>query len=380
MTNATPSPTVMFLANSAWNLAHFRAPLIDDLARSGARLVAVAPPDGSEKQLRDAGVEFAPIRLDRRGLSPLANLTLLRDYRRAIAAYRPDVVLAFTVKPNIWGSMAASTLGVPVINNVSGLGTAFIGRPLLKSVVARLYRLAFARSARVFFQNEDDREQFVRDAIVEIGQTGLLPGSGIDLVHFPMSPPRRSAPCRFLFIGRLLRDKGLEEIAEASRMLKADELDFEVALLGGDDPDNRSAIAPDRLQRWQRDGLVTLIGRRDDVRPDLADCDCLVLPSYREGMPRSVLEASAMGRPVIATDVPGCRQAVDDGVTGYLCRPRSAASLADAMRRMMTVGPKKREEMGRRGRVKMERQFSKELVVEQYREAIADALSRRNGR
>lgn len=379
MTDVLPAPTIMFLANSAWNLAHFRAPLIDDLARSGARQIAVAPADESEQRLRDAGVEFVQIRLDRGGLSPLANLALMRDYRRVIAAHRPDVVLAFTVKPNIWGSLAASSLGVPVINNVSGLGTAFIGRPFLKSVVARLYRLAFARSARVFFQNEDDRDQFVREAIVGIGKADLLPGSGVDLAHFAMAPPRQSAPCRLLFIGRLLKDKGLEELAEASGMLKTEGLDFEVAVLGGEDPDNRSAVAPARLQQWQRDGLITLIGRRDDVRPELANCDCLVLPSYREGMPRSVLEASAMGRPVIATDVPGCRQAVDDGVTGYLCRPRNAASLADAMRRMIAAGPERRAEMGRCGREKMERQFSQDRVVELYREAIADALSRRVG-
>lgn len=374
MTRAAPVPTILLIANSAWNLAHFRAPLIRDLVAMGVRLVALVPFDGAESRLRDMGVKPIAIDMDRGGLSPAADLKLLRAYRRAFAAIRPDAILAFTIKPNIWGSIAARGAKVPVINNVSGLGTAFIGRPALKSIVSRLYRFAFARSATVFFQNEEDRDQFVRERLVRPEIAALLPGSGIDLDHFPVTPQRQDKDCRFLFMGRLLKDKGLTELAEASRMLKAEGLQFEVVLVGGEDPANRSAVPLSQVESWQADGVIRWLGHRDDVRTALADCDCLVLPSYREGMPRSVLEASASGRPVIATNVPGCRQAVDDGVTGLLCEPRDAASLADAMRNMMAMRPQDRAAMGLRGRRKMEAEFSDAEVVRIYRDAIGSAI------
>lgn len=377
MTSHAPAPTILLIANSAWNLAHFRAPLIHDLAASGARLVALVPFDGAESRLRDMNVQPIAIDMDRGGLSPAADLSLLRSYRRAFAAIRPDVILAFTIKPNIWGSIAARSAKVPVINNVSGLGTAFIDRPLLKSIVSRLYRFAFAHSATVFFQNEEDRDQFVGERLVRPELAALIPGSGIDLDHFQVTPQRQDNACRFLFIGRLLKDKGLKELAEASHLLKAEGLQFEVMLVGGEDPANRSAVPLPQIEAWQEHGLIRWLGHRDDVRPALADCDCLILPSYREGMPRSVLEASASGRPVIATNVPGCRQAVDDGITGLLCEPRNALSLADAMRRVMAMSPQDRAKMGLRGRRKMEEQFSHAEVVRTYRDAMASALGAR---
>nr|WP_294850412.1 glycosyltransferase family 4 protein [uncultured Sphingomonas sp.] len=365
---------IAFLANSSWNLVHFREPLIADFVASGASVVAIAPADGRESKLRELGAGFARIDIDRSGLSPFADLRLLLSFRRVLQEVRPDVALAFTVKPNVWGSLAAASLGIPIINNVSGLGTAFIGRPLLRSIVSALYRLAFRKSAAVFFQNEEDRDQFLKDRLARPQQVALLPGSGVDLAHYQPDARATGRPFRFLFVGRLLRDKGLVELAEAASILKGMGHQIELVAVGAEDLDNRSAIETDMLADWARDGLIKFLGHQDDIRLELAACDCLVLPSYREGMPRSILEASASARPVIATDVPGCRQAVDDGVTGYLCEPRNPQSLAAAMMRMMDLTPAQRVEMGENGRKRMEQMFSQERVVTLYRSAIADIV------
>lgn len=373
--------TVVFLANASWNLAHFREPLIRDQLASGANVIAIAPFDGSEERLRGMGVRVIDVTIDRGGLSPLADVALWREYRRLFRQLRPDAIFAFTIKPNIWGGLAARALGLPIINNVSGLGTAFINRPLLKSLVSRLYKSAFRQSSCVFFQNEDDRTQFVDDGLVEASRTGLLPGSGVDLQRFAVSPPRNASPFRFVFVGRLLRDKGLVELAEAAQLLRQQGQSFTINAVGGEDADNRSAIAKAQLDAWSAQGFIKFLGPRDDVRGAIADSDCLVLPSYREGLPRAILEASAMARPVIATDVPGCRQAVDDGVTGLLCQSRNTADLARAMQQMMDLKPNARVAMGMNGRAKMEREFSQERVVELYSTALSRILkSREDGR
>lgn len=365
---------VALLANTAWNLAHFREPLIRDLVRRGFSVFAIAPFDGSERKLVEMGAQPINISMERGGLSPWADLMLLRSYRRIFRDVVPDIVLSFTIKPNVWGNLAIGGSQIPVINNVSGLGTAFIDRPLLKWFVSSLYRRAFRRSSRVFFQNAEDVEAFVEAGLVTSAQAALLAGSGVDLGRFAVSSSPPTDTFCFLFVGRLLRDKGLNELAMASRMLKQEGRIFTVRIVGPRDPENRSAIPVGQLEAWEREELLTFVGALDDVRHEIAGCDCLVLPSYREGLPRTVLEASAMGRPIIATDVPGCRQAVQHGVTGLLCRAYDAAELAKAMKEMMDLDRGARVSMGMKGRVFMEQHFSQDRVVELYREAIANVM------
>ena len=275
------------------------------------------------------------------------------------------------MKPNVYGSLAAGLLGVRTINNISGLGTALAGwppelagQPTLPSGPGAI--------ARVFFQNPEDLALFVDERLVRPGQAERIPGSGIDLKRF--RPSRRPRPAgrrfRFLFVGRLLRDKGLAEYAEASRLLRARWPQAEVAILGFAGSDNRSAVPIAEIERWQDEGIVTYLGDTDDVRPFLDDSDCVVLPSYREGLPRTLLEAAAMAVPMIATDVPGCRDVVADGENGFLCQARSPASLAAAMKRMLRLEPDERAAMGRRAREKVEREFDQALVVNAYLQAL----------
>jgi glycosyltransferase involved in cell wall biosynthesis len=365
-------PTVVLAANSAWNILNFRRALLEALRAAGWHVIALAPDDGNAGAIRALGAEFEPIRVDSSGTSPLRDARLFRDYLAVLRRLRPQAFLGFTVKPNVYGSLAARLLGIRTINNISGLGTAFMGRGPLNRLVIGLYRLALRQSHRVFFQNPNDLSLFIGQGLVRAGQASLVPGSGIDLERFRPSlrPSAPGRPFRFLFVGRLLRDKGLVEYAQAARLLRPAWPQVEFAILGFAGSDNRSAVPIAEVERWQSEGIVEYLGDTDDVRPFLADADCVVLPSYREGLPRSLLEAAAMAKPMVATDVPGCRDIVVDGESGLLCDARSSASLGAAMEAMLRLDPVERQAMGARGREKVEREFDQQIVVDAYLEAL----------
>jgi glycosyltransferase involved in cell wall biosynthesis len=371
---ATPR-TIVLSANSDWNIANFRPGLICALRGAGYDPVVIAPQDpAADDRMRELDVERIPIRIDRSGLNPVADLRLLADYRRLLGRIQPAAYLGFTIKPNIYGSMAAATLGIPAIPNVSGLGTAFIRRGVLQSIVTALYRLGFSKAPAVFFQNDEDRSLFVGRRIVRAKQSRVLPGSGVDLSRFAPAAPNDGPPV-FLLVARLLRDKGVIEFVQAARSLAGHGMRFQ--LLGPIDEGNRTAIGRLELERWVEEGVIEYLGVTDDVRPFLAAATAVVLPSYREGMPRSLLEAAAMGRPLIAADVPGCRDVVEDGVNGYLCTVRDPVSLASAMRRLAALPPTDRIAMGEAARSKVQEQFSEELVIGAYLEVLAGFKSGR---
>jgi glycosyltransferase involved in cell wall biosynthesis len=369
--------TILISINASWNIVNFRQGLLRGLQEAGYRVVALAPQDDHAERLRALGVEFHHIEMDRQGVSPVRDLRLTWRYWKALRRLRPDVFLGYTAKPNVYGSLAAHALGIPVINNVSGLGTAFIRQGLLQRIVSGLYRLAFRRSHTVFFQNPEDRDLFVATAIVPAAKTSVLPGSGIDLTRFAPGDdrPPDGRPFTFLLVARLLWDKGVGEYVEAARRVRAQFPDARFQLLGFLDVANRTAVPRADVERWVADGVIDYLGHADDVRPVLAAADCVVLPSYREGLPRTLLEAAAMGKPLIATDVPGCRHIADHGINGYLCAVRDAGSLAEAMTRMLELPEAEREAMGRAARARAEAEFDERLVVERYKRAIAGALA-----
>jgi glycosyltransferase involved in cell wall biosynthesis len=295
----------------------------------------------------------------------------LWDYLKLFRRLRPSAYLGFTVKPNIYGSLAARAVGAKVINNISGLGTAFIKQGFLTTLVAQLYRFSFRNSSTIFFQNADDMKLFVDKGLVRQEQVDLLPGSGVDLERFkPRQASRAPGPFRFLLVGRLLWDKGVGEYVEAARLVRKVHPETVFQMLGPIGSINRTAVPSDEIERWWAEGVVDYLGSSDDVRMAMEQADCIVLPSYREGLPRSLLEGSAMGKPLIATDVPGCRDVIADGETGYLCEARSARSLAVAMMKMLDTPAVERSSMGARGRLKVEKEYCETRVISKYLVAL----------
>lgn len=361
-------PLALVSANSFWNIANFRAGLVASLAAAGYRILIVAPgADGAWAAER--GAEAIDISINRSGLNPIDDALLIFGYHKLIRRLRPDIFIGFTAKPNIYGSMAAAVGRLPALPNVSGLGTAFIKPGPLSALVGGLYRLAFRNCPIVFFQNPDDAELFVGRKIVRREQVRVLPGSGVDLSRFSPAPP--SQGIRFLFIGRLLGDKGVREFVEAARLVRSDHPDWKFQLLGPLDEGNRSAIKQTELDQWLADGWVEHLGQADDVRPYITAATAVVLPSYREGLPRSLLEAAAMARPLIATDVPGNRHIVRDGYNGLLCAARDPTELAKAMTKMGAMPIDERHAMGQAGRELVESEFGEARVIRAYLEAVA---------
>jgi glycosyltransferase involved in cell wall biosynthesis len=369
-----PPQSVLISANSFWNIANFRAELVEALASRSHRMW-IAAPDGDEDWARARGVETIEIAIDRSGLNPATDAVLLFEYWRLFRRLRPAVFMGFTAKPNVYGSLAARLTGVTSLPNVSGLGTAFINNGVLSRLVGLLYRIAFRGCPIVFFQNPDDRDLFVGRKIVRPGQVRLLPGSGVNLDWFAPVPPSDEGQPRFLFIGRLIGDKGVRDFVAAAQLLKSEFPGWRFQMLGSLDQGNRSGIGPQELCSWVERGLIEHLGQADDVRPHIAAASAVVLPSYREGLPRSLLEAAAMARPLIASDVPGNREIVEHGVNGLMCEVRNPQSLAEAMRELATMGSERRAEMGRAGRAVVERSYGVEQVVDAYLKALAQLPS-----
>lgn len=365
---------IIICINTAWNLINFRSGLIRAFVANGHEVIAVAPVDEYAARLNELGCHYVPMSMDNRGAHPVQDLILMWRLWRLMRSERPDVFIGYTVKPNVYGSIAARLLGIPVINNITGLGSVFIKQGWLVQVVRWLYRAALSRSAKVFFQNDDDRQLFIGNGLVRTELTDLLPGSGIDLNRFtPTQKPLHNtgdSKFRFLLIARMLRDKGVGEYVEAAGLLRQRWPNAEFCLLGFLDVQNPTAISQAEMDAWVAQCFVKYLGVSEDVRDAIAAADCVVLPSYREGTPRTLLEAAAMARPIIATDAVGCREVVDDGVNGYLCKVRDANDLAEKMAKMLLLPPELRYEMGLRGRAKVEAEFDERLVILKYLLAI----------
>jgi glycosyltransferase involved in cell wall biosynthesis len=288
--------------------------------------------------------------------------------------------LGFTIKPNIYGSLVAHAIGIPVINNIAGLGAVFIKKGWLRWFVTTLYRLALRRSKKVFFQNSDDQKMFTEAGLVRKSCATLLPGSGIDLEHFSSRVQvvdfsgGRTRRFQFLLHARMLWDKGVGEYVEAARLLGGNGQQVEFLLMGFLNVPNPTAIPQSVINAWVKEGSIRFIGSVDDVRVAISAADCIVLPSYREGIARSLLEAAAMAKPIITTDVSGCRDVVTDGVNGFLCKVGDAQDLARCMEKMVNLLPAQRAAMGAAGRLKMEQHFDERIVLAKYIDVLGSIL------
>lgn len=367
---------IFITVNAVWNVWNFRKPIVEALIADGHRITVLAPADDSVANVESIGCRVVSLDMDVKGLNLFKDLKLITRFKKVFRRERPDIVLSYTIKNNICGAMAAKACSIPFIPNVTGLGTAFLSGGLLQKVAEVLYRKTFRPLPCVFFQNSDDYDLFVARNLVQDQQARLLPGSGIDLEHFAASayPAQTDAPV-FLMISRLRRDKGVVEYVDAARLVKAMWPGARFQLLGAVDAANRTAVDAATVQSWQDEGTIEYLGTTGDVRPYIAASHCVVLPSYREGAPRSLIEAAAMARPLIATGVPGCQSVVDSGTSGLLCTVRSGHSLAVTCRAFLALSYSDQSAMGLAGRAKMEMEFDQARVVQAYREAIASAVA-----
>jgi len=363
---------IAVVANTTWYIHNFRRNLMLHLKDMGHEVVAVGPEDRYAGLFRQEGIAHISVPFHGAGKNPVRELGTLLRLRRIFREHRIDVVLSYTPKGNIYSAFALAGRDGRLVVNVSGLGRAFSREGLLARTVQRLYQQAFRRAEWVFFQNDEDRSTFIGKRIVSHAKSSRLPGSGVDLRRFSVSDQavdatRDTNSVVFLFVARLLWDKGIGEYVEAARLVKQRYPGAQFRVLGSIDRGGAGAVPEDTLRSWIAMGLIDYLGACDDVRPHLAAADCVVLPSfYREGVPRSLLEAAAMSRPVITTDAIGCRDTVDDQLSGLLCKPRDSADLAEKIGRFMAMPPAERVLMGRRARQKMERDFDERIVIDAY--------------
>jgi glycosyltransferase involved in cell wall biosynthesis len=366
-----PRLRIALVCNTAWAIYTYRRGVLRMLTERGVEVTVIAPRDRTFEPLTAMGCRCVELPVASKGTSPFDDLRTLLALYREYRATRPHLVFHYTIKPNIYGSLAAKLAGVPSIAVTTGLGYVFIQHSRTAEIAKRLYRFAFRFPREIWFLNPDDRAAFIdQNLLAHPERAQLLHGEGVDLDEYALSPRTPGKQFFFILIGRLLWDKGVAEYVEAARRLRAKYPHVRFQMLGPVGVDNPSAIARADVDTWHGEDVIDYLGEANDVRAHIAAADCVVLPSYREGVPRTLMEASAMGRPIVATDVPGCREVVEDGVTGLLCRVKDAESLTLALERMLKFSEDERREMGLRGRAKVAREFDEKVVVERYKGTI----------
>ena len=343
---------------------------IKALQAEGHEIHTVAPEDKYTHTLKEAGCIHHNVRMDSRGANPIKDLALVVELGLIYKKMRPDVILHYTIKPNIYGTLAAAILKIPVINNVCGLGTVFLKNNLTSAIAVQLYRFSFRFAKKVFFQNPEDREMFLNKNLVKEEASDLLQGSGIDVNHFTPTTSVKNNRFTFLLISRLITDKGILEYISAIESLKKKGKDFRFQLMGAPDPHHKRGIKESVINKWIAEGTVEYLGTTDDVRPFINSADCIVLPSYREGTPRTLLEAASSAKPIITTDVPGCHQVVEHRVNGLLCKMKDADDLALKMDEMSQLPESLLKMYGSNGRAKVVTHYDEKLVINKYLDTL----------
>lgn len=364
---------ILILTNHSFMLWQFRRELICELRKD--HTVVIGTPFGAHiADFEGMGCHMIDTKLDRRGIDPVQDLGLYRRYCALLRKEQPDLVITYSIKPNIYGGYACRRMGIPYCVNVQGLGTAF-QKPALSRLVTWLYRMALKNAKVVFFENSGNAAEFCRRGITPPAQQCLLPGAGVDLTHFAYCPyPDHETP-HFLYLGRIMREKGVEELFAAAERLHREGENFVLDMVGFFEDIDKS-----RVDALVAEGIAVFHGFQADPIPYYRAADCVVLPSYHEGMSNVLLEAAAIGRPVITSDIPGCREAVEDGKTGYLCRVKDAASVYGAMKKFLSETVAVRADMGRQGRLRMEMIFEKKNVVCRTLAAMGLAAENVDGR
>ncbi|RLA74067.1 MAG: glycosyltransferase family 1 protein [Epsilonproteobacteria bacterium] len=374
---------IAIVSNTSWSLYNFRYKLAKLIKQNGYKVILVAPHDEySDRLIKE--FEYRDIYIDNKGTDPIQDLKTTLGFYRLYRQIKPDIVLHYTIKPNIYGTIACRLIGIKTINNIAGLGTLFIKQSYTTKIAKWLYKYSQSKADKIFFQNRDDFEQFTIEKLVDQNRCDILPGSGVDISRFlPIEHERTDGVFVFLLVARMLWDKGVGEYVEAAKILKEkyksiakESKAFEFQLLGFLDTASPTAISKKQMDILVKDGYINYLGSSDDIRVEIAQSDCIVLPSYyREGTPRVLLESASMAKPIITADSVGCRDVVDDGVNGYLCEVKNSKDLANKMEMMINLSEDERKVMGQAGRAKIVKNFDEQIVIDKYLESIKEILN-----
>ena len=369
---------IVISANTSWYIYNFRLGLARALKEKGYEVIIVAPYDKYSDKLSKE-FKYYDIFINRKGINPIQDFKTFLMYYKIYKNIKPKVALHFTIKPNIYGTLACALLGIKSIVTITGLGYTFSNTSWITKLVKFLYKFALSKADKVFFQNKDDYELFIKENLVEKNKCEILPGSGVNTSIFsPMDIKKDNENFRFLLIGRMLWDKGIGEYVEAAKLIKEKYSNVEFFLLGQIDDNYPKAISKTQIEKWEKEGIIKYLGVKENVKEEIAKADCIVLPSYREGIPRALLEAASMEKPIITTDVPGCREVVDDGINGFLCKPKDSKDLAKKMEKMLNLKEEERIKMGKKGREKVIKSFDEKIVIQKYLDAIKELLKTSN--
>lgn len=327
--------------------------------------------DIAVQMIEAIGCQYIHTSMSRRGINPLEDLRLISRYQRVVQTVSPDLILTYTIKPNVYGNYVGNRLGVPVITNVTGIGSS-LSTGNLKYLVKRMYKYACDKASLVFFQNQGNLDFFLENNMVDPNKVRLIPGSGVNLDKFqPMKKTNKAdGIIRFLYIGRIMKDKGIQEYLEAANRITKQYSNTEFQILGSYEEEGYRELIEDNPR-------VRYLGRSDDVREQIREVDCIVHPSYHEGMSNVLLEGAAMGKPLLASNIPGCKEIVDDGLNGYLFESKSVDSMVEKIRLFLALNAEQRMEMGLASRRKVEKEFDRNLVVEAYLQAISEIIDRK---
>ena len=355
---------ILILSNFDVGLYNFRKELISELLKHNE--VYISLPYGElVEPLKAMGCKFVDTPVDRRGINPLRDFVLLRRYSKLMRELEPNLVITYTIKPNIYGGLVAKRKKIPYAVNVTGLGTAFQRDNFIRKLIVFLYKFALKKAKVVFFENEGNRQIFIKEKIVKESQTYRLNGAGVNLEKYQVAPYPGGEKIKFLFIGRIMAEKGIDELFEAMQYLVSDGIRCELHLLGIYEENYQ-----EKIDKYEADGWLHYHGYQKDVRSFIKESHCFVLPSWHEGMANTNLECAAMGRPVITSNIHGCMEAVEDGVSGFLCEKQAAQDLYRVMKQFAKLSYDQRKEMGLAGRKHMENLFDKRVVVRETIEAI----------
>jgi glycosyltransferase involved in cell wall biosynthesis len=368
---------ITIVSNTSWTVYNFRKEIINSLLKFSYEVSIVTSDDGYKEQIEALGCNYIELPVQNSSLNPFDQYVYYKKLKSIYRELKPDAVLHYTIKPVIYGSLASASLNIPTINNIAGLGTLFTKKTWKTFVAMALYRISQRKVKRVFFQNEEDQSLFLSQNLIPQEIAKRINGSGVDLGRFNpnLMSTVESNKFTFLFTGRILWDKGIGEYIRAARVIKQLYPNSEFKVMGIVGFNNPSAATEREMDAWEREGVITYLGRTDDVVKELRQVDCVVLPSYyREGVPRSLIEAAAMKLPIITTDHIGCRDIVQDGYNGFLVQKRNAHDLVLAMEKILLLSQEELRELGENGRILVEEKFDVNQITEEYLKEIRKSI------